>query len=149
MDIRSAILAAADWIEKNPTLYSFSHGGIVPKDDGDRACLVSKVGFYMKARAGFSCGSSMFDAYLPWMGIGFVEFNSRIRELGYYNGSSLGAPPHVKGWPLINSNDAAMFLREYADKYHPAKSLKEFLSGSEIVRAFLEKPMKENINESA
>ena len=100
MEIRDAILKAADHIERNPGLFSFiaSH---IPSDCGTPGCAVGWINYFggHARRAGGVINSSP-------LGVDETSFYHRMNRLGF-------------GW-MHAAASAAQGLRAYADKYHPA-----------------------------
>ena len=107
MNIRTAILKAADSIERNPKLFGF---GIchVPSC-GSPGCLIGLVGQQM----GISEGAPVGRTCMKVFGIGEKLLYDRIKDI---DGSH--------GW-TNNPEVAAHCLRKYADKYHPVQGIPE------------------------
>lgn len=107
MEIRQAILQAADHIGLNPDQFSFLER-VTPEKCGTPACALGWIGFFAGAR-----GENHREA-LPLLGLehsaeGAWKFYDRCEELNSYK------------WKMSAGNCAAT-LRLYADKYHPAPS---------------------------
>src|SRR5271155_908674 len=107
MDIRNAILKAADHIERNPHKFSYVDATNTPRPDG-RGCFVGWVAYFMGEKAGQKCGSRGTDSPLchKLFGVGFMPLIDRLRDL----------VPNAHHAEL-----APKALRLYADKYHPAE----------------------------
>lgn len=100
MNVRQAILAAADHIERNPASYEF-YALYVPSDTSCKACMLGWVGYMLgmhgepnnavKRRLGLPA----FDGYL------LISETSGLRDFHCIE-------------------QVCKALRAYADKYHPA-----------------------------
>lgn len=124
MNIRSAILAAADWIEKNPDLYNF-HNTRIP-DCKTPGCLLGWIGVFagIKKGEGVNSVEKFLGCYVPGL---TSEFYERI--------STLGGPRAC----VLDGDTAPIALRAYADKYHPADNpIKK--PGAEICLNIMAKP---------
>ena len=130
MDIRSAILAAADWIEKNPSSYEFQRIQ-KPSICGSPGCLLGYIGLYAKSNEKESHTISK-----EILGIRSGEFYARMDNL------LRNEPWRVPGW----EDNAVRGLRLYADKYHPAKPSIERKPGAEVCREIMARPFKESAN---
>lgn len=125
-DIRTAILKAADWIEKNPEQFAFT--AIRVPECGTPGCALGWIShFYgVKARS-YDYGRDVFEP----LGISYdTDFYRRVDSLV------------ASGWTR-NPSLCAQGMRLYADKYHPA--LKELPSGAEVCRELIRKPFRESV----
>jgi hypothetical protein len=107
MNIREAILKAADHIERNPRDFNFDHAGI-PDSCGSPGCAIGWIAYFADVMA----KDSMLDEppvtrICPeLLGVGEGEFYTRMNNLG--------------GLVWIDSGpQCASALRMYARKYHP------------------------------
>ena len=112
MDIRTAILKAADHIERNPD--SFRYSANSKPDCGTPGCMLGWIGIYMGVTTHFP-GAFVCDvaaAISTSLGA-FIQRTRDIREgnAWYYDCST----PQ-----LLAAANAANVMRAYADKYHPA-----------------------------
>lgn len=109
MNIREAILKAADHIERYPADFNF--GSIRVPECGTPGCALgwishfvgekpSRCGFYKAAAAAMGLTAEVLPD---------ITFYNRMTELR-----------HAHDW-RINSSICASILRLYADKYHPAQ----------------------------
>lgn len=108
MDIRSAILKAADSIEQNPMLYIFKEIYVPPC--GSPGCLLGLIGGLMKQ----PIGENINDTCHRLFGFSHGAFYDRIK------GVLINA--NDRNW-TVNPLAAVNALRLYADKYHPAETL--------------------------
>ena len=115
MNIREAILKAADHIEHNPGRFQFN-SVFVPNDCGSPGCAIGWIGRFAGAEQG-----SMIEilhrhdkpSAVELLGLRSQEdFYDRMREL------ALVAPAP---WQY-DAAQCAKALRIYADTYHPAQS---------------------------
>lgn len=114
MEIRQAILKAADHIEATPNDFDFSASGI-PHACGTPGCALGWIGHFL----GLADKNAWHVSYTKAsgaLGVGHYEFYTRMTEVE-------GGGPNweVGQWPL-NAPACARTLRLYADKYHPAES---------------------------
>lgn len=113
MNIRQAILKAADHIEKNPYLFRYSEIS-VPDDCGTPGCALGWIGcfmggnYYEDDRGQKICFPSVSAVARKDLGLLAPAFYERMINL---------AP----GW-TCSAEECARGLRLYADKYHPAES---------------------------
>lgn len=134
MNIREAILKAADWIEKNPHLYNFDRTRV--PDCNTPGCMVGWIGHFMGYEPGTRCWQDGGAEQI--VGVYWGIFCDRIKEFLDYRG--------VDNSYTVCPIAAVKGLRAYADKYHPAEPSKELKSGAEICRAIIAKPYKEKAN---
>ncbi len=101
MEIREAILKAADHIQANPGEFDFQ-ASYVP-DCGTPGCALGWIGYFAGMKRGvtgnYQVSSTVF-------GFGSPDFYDRITELT------------SNAWHTSTTN-CAHALRLYADKYHP------------------------------
>lgn len=106
MNIRQAILKAADHIECKPESYNFGSCS-VPALCGSPGCMLGWIGHF----AGAPVDSSIGHAALNFLGVSSTEFYARIRSVS------------IDGYcAYLPADHVAHALRAYADKYHPAES---------------------------
>jgi hypothetical protein len=106
MNIRNAILAAADHIEANPGEFNFN-ASHAPKsrDCGTPGCALGWIGTF--AGLAGACNQTVAEKLGLCGGGGWtLEFYSKLNEL-------------ARGW-TSHAALCARALRLYADKYHPA-----------------------------
>lgn len=111
MNIRQAILKAADHIERNPGQFNFMAAG-VPHPCGSPGCALGWTGHFMGCTDGFNEVCSV---------MGLAITRPELPELGefdFYN--RMDAINGDNGWRWEASKCAAT-MRLYADKYHPAE----------------------------
>ena len=107
MNVREAILRAADSIEERPELFRFS--STRTPDCGTPGCALGWISAHLGGTAGESWG--MHDELFEAMGIAFEQhgrFYDRMNAI-------------ATGWAW-DADRCASALRQYADKYHPAQS---------------------------
>lgn len=83
MNIRTAILSAADSIEKHPKLFDFDTMGIPDSDFGTPGCALGWIAFHLgdcefstrSSWSGSKVGAclSLMDANGPWAGTNFYD----------------------------------------------------------------------------
>lgn len=103
MNIRTAILKAADSIEQNPHLFIFMVTGI-PNDCGTPGCALGWIGYH----AGIT---GLAQIQVPPF-LGFYEDWKKEVEVFYTRLDATNDWRH-------NAPECAKALRLYADKYHP------------------------------
>jgi len=116
VNIREAILRAADALEANPSLFKY-HATRVP-ECGSPGCLVGLIACF----AGYAPGTRVFavtsgdepEAVKKWALPGHGALWERIHSLVNFRGALSATPPHL----LVEA------MRLYADKYHPAEAPK-------------------------
>lgn len=101
MNIRQAILAAADHIERNPEQYDFN--GLTVPEPGCQACMLGFVGMFLGMSG--ATNNDVKRALNPEHVHGFYEILEGL----------LGNCSYVD-----SAGSAATALRRYADKYFPA-----------------------------
>ena len=106
MDIRTAILKAADKFERYPALFYYYWTG---KPNGNKGCLLGWIGEVADVPA--ALGSYAGKVACDFLGISDDEFQIRCLRIG--DEQNLG------GW-TTDATVAAQVMRFYADKYHPA-----------------------------
>lgn len=111
MNVRQALLAAADRIEAHPQAYCFKYSN--KPDCGSPSCLMGWVGFFAEVkdknkRAGAASGYANQVAQEVLGLTGWAHFVSLGSRLGAFSDYTQ------------DSKLAAGMLRAYADKYHPA-----------------------------
>ena len=111
MNIRTAILKAADSIEQNPSSYDFMQGteSIGPQRDG---CLLVWIGHFAGVKK-----TSMFYSNDVAEILGLTKWQDFIGRLDV-----IGDERMAKGGKWLGyerPEDAPRALRLYADKYHP------------------------------
>lgn len=100
MNIREAILKAADHIEANPGLFNFEY--ITVPGCGSPGCALGWIGAFY----GIQADETICRMSVDVMGIDSLEFYGRMREIARGN------------WRETAAGCAAN-LRLYANKYHP------------------------------
>lgn len=101
MNIRDAILKAADSIERNPSVFDFYKTHI--PECGSPGCAVGLVACH----AGVSSHSDVHRICDSLLGVPWYTFYNRLSELS-------------PGWQS-DAHGCIAALRLYADKYHPAE----------------------------
>ena len=126
MNIRNAILKAADHIEANPSLFTFSEI-FIPNDCGTPGCALGWIGFFANAAKNMNnwwanaykdsprCTLSAVtdDDHPSEMGIDQGVFYNRMDDL-----SKIRHNGRFVSWHH-NAKECATSLRIYADEYHP------------------------------
>lgn len=130
MNIREAILKAADVIDQRPEEFNF--GNMVPDPAcGSPGCALGWIAFLAdEARFAKPRGKSAYREWISselfaWMGVDEGEFYDRMDEFD-------------DRW-INSAKQCAAAMRLYADKYHPAPSL----GIPESVRAIFETKQSE------
>jgi hypothetical protein len=113
MNIRQAILKAADHIEQNPHLYEFYQNEV--PECGTPGCMLGWIGHFLGVR-----GSVGYQV-CPAMGLGEGQdgfIRKGIHELAI---EEMG---HTRKWPdyATDAKAAARLMRLWADRNHPAES---------------------------
>ena len=104
MNIRQAILAAANSIEKNPKMFAFE-SCVIP-DCGSQGCALGWIGFHLGLSANFiSLGVSV----CPVLGVKTAAFHELTKLYGSFD------------WQH-SAPDCAKALRLYANKFHPVQN---------------------------
>ena len=114
MNIRQAILRAADHIESHPELYEF-HRNEVPAC-GTPGCMLGWIGYFLGVKG------SVVYAVCPAMGLGQGQdgfIRNGIHKLAVEEMKRRGS-----GWPDYagDAKAAARLMRTWADRHHPAES---------------------------
>lgn len=105
MDIRTAILKAADHIERNPSAFNY-YAGDIPSSLEQKSCLLGWACYF----AGFREGR--VEQYSSPIGHGYMELTALARRTPGYLKSDM--------WDFqFNHIAAAGMLRLYADAHHP------------------------------
>jgi hypothetical protein len=120
MNIRQAILKAADHIERNPHLFDFKVW-LMPNDCGTPGCAIGWIGLFSGKTFEKGCwdidgprpGVSA-NVCQPALGINAEEFYSRMDCIDLQTAFEMR-------WRR-NAENCARTLRLYADTYHPAES---------------------------
>lgn len=113
MNIREAILKAADHIERNPKAFNFQSIYVPDTDCGTPGCALGWIGHYLGMRESGANSAPLSEFSVPpALGLGTFtvgnrEFYGRMDDL-------------AEGW-RYDASLCATGLRLYADKYHPAK----------------------------
>lgn len=111
MNIRQAILKAADQIESNPHLFNFSKLTI---PSGTPGCALGWIGYYLGRENGeaIGCFSNVVGTELEALGVtSQCQFYDRMSAL-------VPLPDTLRGW-RDDASLCAKGLRLYADQYHP------------------------------
>ena len=108
MNIRTAILKAADSIEQNPNNYDFTSTEI--PSCGTAGCVIGWVAYHLGMRD--EC----------WRGIGRDDPRS-IKIIGMEEGAFYRRMDDFADEWMSSAPDCAQALRKYADKYHPAQGM--------------------------
>ena len=107
MNIRTAILKAADSIEQNPNLFNFSSILMPDSDCGTPGCALGWIAYHRKGDAIFG------STWIAHNAIGIVDGKFYKRMINLYDGHE---------WKY-SADECAATLRKYADKYHPAQGI--------------------------
>ena len=109
MNIRIAILKAADSIERNPESYAFFQGDKLI-GDSPRGCMLVWIGHF----AGVEQVSRYYsDDVAQYLGLRYLnDFTSKCCKL-------------ITTEVYDNPVGATAVLRKYADKYHPVQGIPE------------------------
>ncbi len=122
MNIREAILKAADHIEAYPQWFDYNPVIVPSRSCGTPGCALGWIGFFM----GLGKKSVADVAFRMDLLGGSMEFYDGMNKV---NKSA--------GW-ISNAEKCAKALRLYADKYHPAsKELTVYRDGADIVADML------------
>lgn len=111
MNVRQALLAAADHIEANPQAYCFNNSA--KPDCGSLGCLMGWVGVFAEVK-----DKNKRDRAAPGYANQVAQKVLGLTSWAHFVslGSELGAFFNY----TQDSKQAAGMLRAYADKYHPA-----------------------------
>jgi hypothetical protein len=104
MNIRDAILKAADHIESHPEEFDFH--SVDRPGCGTPGCALGWIGVFGEVTK--PAGRSWLGAVSDYIAVDSVVFYQRMSELDGY-------------WTVFHDS-CARALRAYADKYHPAES---------------------------
>lgn len=131
IDVRTAILEAADYIEANPNYFDFMSVW-TPKEHtcGSPGCAIGWINHFANNRIGKTIGCS--EEVNAVLGVTPDKFYKRMD--GFLMFSS--------DW-RYNAKYCARRLRRYANKFHPAKPSKELKSGSEVAREIMSRKFDE------
>lgn len=110
MEIREAILKAADHIQANPGEFDFG-AWWVPNGCGTPGCAVGWIAHFMGWEAGVGCWNDAARV----VGVESLEFMNRMGEV---SGNQLG-------WTQ-SATECARALRLYADRWHPEETPEQF-----------------------
>ncbi len=110
MNIREAILKAADHIERNPRMFNFDEV-VVPGNCGTPGCALGWIGHFSGVRpTDLQIWAFVNrDVCKPILGMPAGTFYDRMDEL------------HGQTTWRHSAAECAFALRLYADKYHPAE----------------------------
>lgn len=125
MNIREAILKAADHIGNNPDGFTLANICVPYSWDG-QGCALGRIFQALGKPAGKLCS----EFCMPVLGCKEGEFFNRMSNM-------LGGETAKDHW-LDNGIKCAKALRLYADKYHSAEPSKK--SGSDIAREIMNRP---------
>ncbi len=114
MNIRTAILKAADSIEQNPKMFWFS--SISTPDCGTPGCALGWVAYHIGE--GVLCGNS-WDPWKLGRRLGILENGKYMAGIGFYH--RMDKLHGGYDWK-DSAPECAKALRLYADKYHPAET---------------------------
>lgn len=128
MNIRNAILSAANHIEQNPHLFDFMSVRVPENPCGTPGCAIGWIGHFAEV------GGWVAHNVAPAMGLKAAAGDSDAAHEFYRRMDALGKD----GWRK-DAEVCASALRLYADHYHPATSLVIYRNGADIVRDILEK----------
>ena len=106
MDLRFAILKAADSIQQFPKLFNFGSISCPDIGCGSPACALGWLGFYTKAKT-YSRGHSYVNGLDSIVDVDSARFYRRMDAL-----------PGFRTW-RTDAASCTKSLRLYADKYHP------------------------------
>lgn len=117
MDIRTAILKAADHIERNPKLFDFCATWVPDDTDcGTPGCALGWIGHFANIQRGCSYGAEIYVA--PAL----VEADEMFSSASAFY-SRMDAVAGATAWRW-NAEACAAALRLYADKYFPISDAK-------------------------
>ncbi len=134
MNIRAAVLEAADRIEAEPDRFDFGSISIPGMTCGTPGCALGWVGAYMGLQATESLSAvSSLSAVCVALGAdgGALTFYNRMDEMQCRFG------PNDSHWS-DNARVCAAMMRKYADQYHPAEKPKKNVGIPVSVRAIFE-----------
>lgn len=127
MNIREAILKAADHIERNPGTFRFSVG-TKPHDCGSPGCAIGWIGYFAgcKSRSYIDISKELFNIHHSEVYLRLTSAESPLATDWAYG-----------TWPR-SAERCACALRFYADKYHPADGIAEVTGLPASVRAIFD-----------
>lgn len=102
MNIRNAILSAADSIENNPSLYEFGSCDIASPDCGTPGCALGWIGLHLGLQESDNL-YAVCDAIGAKCTVCFYALSEAVGSKKWYH----------------SADECAKALRLYADKYHP------------------------------
>ena len=114
MNIRQAILKAADSIEQNPTLFNFTSIQTPSADCGTPGCALGWIGFHLEV-ANVWWKSPKFYRLL-----GLRSGTENVDDADQHFYDRMDELQRVWGH---DANVCALTLRLYANKYHPAEQV--------------------------
>jgi len=122
MEIRQAILKAADSIEKYPNLFDFDSTKDPSHDCGTPGCAIGWIAHHLNIQEWTDTGTVY--SHLSITNDYGHSFYKRMHSLAY-------------GW-TANADACANVLRKYADKYHPEhtgipENIKQIFTGERTV----------------
>ena len=115
MNIREAILKAADHIERNPEDFRFTQPA-VPDQCGTPGCALGWIGYFLGEPEGLIWSYTHLDVSEHWLQLGHSTIGAEI----FYNRMSALENGLLWNTWSVNAHRCAETLRKYADKYHPA-----------------------------
>lgn len=127
MNVRNAILAAADLIERNPELWAFNNTEVPPC--GSPGCAIGLIGALMGAKVDTVVSHISLDV----VSVKDREFYNRMTDINCAMPNCIGRP----SWH-DSAEVAAECLRIYADKYHANSTTKTGLP--DVVRKIFRQP---------
>lgn len=125
MNIREAILAAADWIQNNPDDFNFK--SVEVPSCGTPGCAIGWIDAFSGVRPGtvIACKDSPIKSTWKF----YMDMDSASGDTNWQR----------------SAQSTAKALRCYADKLYPAEPFKELPSGAEVCRAIVLKPFRERV----
>jgi hypothetical protein len=113
MNIRQAILLAADHIEQHPAAFNFRSIYVPKSDCGTPGCALGWIGYF------YGCVDKPRQAYDGRTNVSYVASETvQIEPSEFYDRMT-----EALGYTWTESSElCARGLRLYADKYHPAES---------------------------
>lgn len=120
MELRQAILKAADQIERNPDVFNYWKTSVPPC--GSPGCAIGLVAAHLGFREGLYVSMNCHRI----LGVDSHTFYARMGDAA----TSIDAAKVWMHYPLL----AAQSLRLYADKYHPQEGIEEIRAIPDAVR---------------
>ena len=111
MNIRQAILKAADQIERHPELFDFFSYKTPDPHCGTPGCAIGWISYYANVPIIMKDTGINFDHVEQLLGCDETDFYDRMKGFIY--------------WWERDSSDCAQALRFYADKFHPEQGIPE------------------------